>query len=331
MSKRKLNIEDKKYNYYIKEYFSDSDTIDISLYSQIISNKFFFHITNQNHSSHIGIRPQSLKKILLFGNIEPYEHILFCYYKDMIPQLFDNDKKTKKENHHKNRLRSAKKDKKKKENEDIIINVQSPENLEENHEKEKSNINENNFYLNNFNEKNDIKYEPEFELLDSTSNENIKHKDEYLVTLYKNKIKITNDNLKCFYLSLLLCGLIYTIYFLDVLIDKNKTINCFFNIFSFPMAVLLIITGIYGYYLINKKIYDDKLCVILTYLCFITPFISFIFARISSQENERKNIIMGCIINIIIVFFSGICIYILNKLAQKNNKNGLLFEKVNIV
>ena len=333
MSKRKLNIEDKKYNYYIKEYLSDSETSDINIYSNIISNKSLFHVTNQNHSSHISIKPQSLQKILLNGELEPYEQILFCYYKDMIPQLFNNNEKQKKENHHKNRLRSTKKEKeKKKENGDIILNVVNPNNFEENDEKRNMNVNNNNFYLNNFNEKNDdIKYGPDFELLDNVTNENIKPKEEYLITLYKNKININNENLKCFYLSLLVCGLIYIIYFLDVIMDKNKTINCLYNISSFPMATLLIITGIYGYYLINTKIYDDKLCIILTYLCFISPFISFIFSRISSQENVRKNIIMSIFINITIVFLSGICIYILNKLAKKNNKNGLLFEKVNIV
>lgn len=333
MSKRKLNIEDKKYNYYIKEYLSDSETSDINIYSNIISNKSLFHVTNQNHSSHISIKPQSLQKILLNGELEPYEQILFCYYKDMIPQLFNNNEKQKKENHHKNRLRSTKKEKeKKKENGDIILNVVNPNNFEENDEKRNMNVNNNNFYLNNFNEKNDdIKYGPDFELLDNVTNENIKPKEEYLITLYKNKININNENLKCFYLSLLVCGLIYIIYFLDVIMDKNKTINCLYNISSFPMATLLIITGIYGYYLINKKIYDDKLCIILTYLCFISPFISFIFSRISSQENVRKNIIMSIFINIVIIFFAGICIYILNKLAKKNNKNGLLFEKVNII
>ena len=321
MSKRKLNIEDKKYNYYIKEYLSYSDNTDINIYSQIIANKSLFYITNQNHSNHVGIRSQSLQKLLLNAELEPYEHILFCYHKDMPPQLLNNDEKSKKENHHKLRLKSAKKEKeKKKENEDIILNISSPDNLEENNEKEN---NENNFHLNNFNEKNDINYEPDLELLNRKSNE--------IITLYKNKIQIKSDNLKCFYLSLLLCGLIYTIYFLDVIIDKNKTINCLYNIFSFPMAALLIITGMYGYYLIEKKIYDDKLCIILTYLCLICPFVSFIFARISSQENVRKNIIMSIFINITIVFLSGICIYILNKLAKKNNKNGLLFEKVNIV
>ena len=333
MSKRKLNIEDKKYNYYIKECLSDSETSDINIYSNIISNKSLFHVTNQNHSSHISIKPQSLQKILLNGELEPYDQILFCYYKDMIPQLFNNNEKQKKENHHKNRLRSTKKEKeKKKENGDIILNVVNPNNFEENDEKRNMNVNNNNFYLNNFNEKNDdIKYGPDFELLDNVTNENIKPKEEYLITLYKNKININNENLKCFYLSLLVCGLIYIIYFLDVIMDKNKTINCLYNISSFPMATLLIITGIYGYYLINKKIYDDKLCIILTYLCFISPFISFIFSRISSQENVRKNIIMSIFINIVIIFFAGICIYILNKLAKKNYKNGLLFERVNII
>ena len=199
MSKRKLNIEDKKYNYYIKEYLSDSETTDINLYSHIIFNKSLFYITNQNHSCHISINQQSLQKILLNGELEPYEQILFCYYKDMIPPLFNNDEKQKKENHHKYRLKSAKKEKeKKKENEDIILNVV---NSEENNEKGNMNISKNNFYLNNFNEKNNINNGSDFELLDTASNENIIYKDEYLISLYKNKINITIENLKCFYLS----------------------------------------------------------------------------------------------------------------------------------
>ena len=63
------------------------------------------------------------------------------------------------------------------------------------------NISKNNFYLNNFNEKNNINNGSDFELLDTASNENIIYKDEYLISLYKTKINITIENLKCFYLS----------------------------------------------------------------------------------------------------------------------------------
>ena len=70
--------------------------------------------------------------------------------------------------------------------------------------------------------------------------------------------------------------------------DKNKTINCLYNISSFPMATLLIITGIYGYYLINKKIYDDKLCIILTYLCYFSFYKFYFFKNIFSRKCEEK-------------------------------------------
>ena len=153
------------------------------------------------------------------------------------------------------------------------------------------------------------------------------HQTNYLVLI--NNIQITNDNLKCFYLSLFFCGLIYIIYIFDVLFDKNKTIKGLFNGSSFILGPLLIFTGLYGYSKINKKIYYDKICIILTYICFIMPFFSFIFSRISSEDYIRKNIVLSVIINLISAFLAGICAYILNEL-NKEDKKGLLFEKVDI-
>ena len=335
MAKRKLNIEDKKYNYYIKEYFSNSENTNLDIYSTILSNKSLYYITNQNHSKHIEIRKSSMIKILKNAELESKEQILFCYYKDIIPIKLNNNNKfeniiKKENNEHKNEIKGPKKEKLK-ENEDTILTIS---NLEENQITKNNNYNENNnfnfnndiLYLNNLDENKKINYDSELELLNNnSSDDNLKQK-KYLISIYNNKIKITNDKFKCFYLSLFFCGLLYAIYFLDVLIDKNKTFKCLFNIFCFPMATLLIITGLYGYNLINNKKYHDKICIFLTYLYFITPFISFILSRLSSEERVRKNIIISIFINIIILFFSGACLYILKKL-QKKNKRGLLFDK----
>ena len=339
MSIRKLSFEDNINEYFIKEYSSDSDKVNLNYYLQILSNKNIFHITNHNHTNHIEIKPSSLKNIFIKGELEPTEHTLFCFYQDVIPPKYKKNKeniKNKKENHnHKNKLRGAKRKKnenKENEKQEINIEVSSPEHLIQENENEDNN--NNNIYLSTDNDKNENNFDPELDLLNGKSNENLirnkKQKGKYIISFFNNTIKITNDNIKCFYLCLLFCGLIYTIYFLDVLIDKNKILLCLFNIFCSFMAILLIVTGLYGYYKINEKIYDDKSCIILTYSSFISPFLNCIFSRFSTEENVRKNIIIGVFVNIITAIFSGICIYILNSLQGKNKK-GLLFEKINIV
>ena len=173
----------------------------------------------------------------------------------------------------------------------------------------------------------------ELDLTNNKSSENLMKSEETQdqnLLLLNDNLRLNNDNLKCFYLSLFFCGLIYIINFLDALINKNQTIQTLFNIFSFPLGILLIFTGIYGYFKINKKIYDDRICMNLTYASFFSPFLSLIFSRISSDENIRNNIVMSIFINLITICFSGICSYILRELNNKNNKKGLIFEKVTI-
>ena len=342
MSKRKLNVEDNKYNYYIKE-ISEPETTNINIYSKILSNQSSFYITNENHSNHIQIKELSLQKILLMIQQEPYEYILFTYYKDFLPLQSNENEKPK----NKNKLRGAKKKKQKekdieneqvkdkdkdKDKEDTILNVSSPERLIKEEEKQNEFINNN--YLNNNTRKNENPFNSEMGLLNIKSNENLiktdNLQDKYLLLLCNDKCKITNQGIKCFYLTLLFCGLIYGFIFMDALIDKNKNIKCLFYFLCFPLSALLIITGLYGYYKINEKIYDDKNCVILTYCCIILPFLNFVVSLISSEENVRKNII-NIIINLITMIFAGICAYILKELKNKKNKKGLLFEKINIV
>ena len=344
MSERKLNIEDNNYNYYIKEFSSNSDLENLNIYSQILSNKNYFYITNENHSNHIKISSLSLKKILTNGQLEPNEHILFSFYKDIIPSIIINNTEKQKNNinikekSYKTKLRGAKKNKKKekekekdieekKDSEDIALDVSSPDQLISKDEKEND---MDNIYLKNGNN-----LEPELDLLNAKTNEGYlkteNQSKKYLVSIYNDKIKITHDNLKCFYLSLFFCGLIYAIYILDVLIDKEKTILCLYHIICLPLSFILIYTGLYGYNKINKKIYDDKICLILTYSSLILPILCFIFSRISYEKNVRKNLVVTTFINLIPACFAGICAYILNELKRKKNKRGLLFERMNIV
>lgn len=329
MSRRELNIEDNNYIYYIKEYSSDLETTNLNDYSQIFSKKSSFYITNQNHSNHIEINSSSLKNILIKGGLEPNEHILFCFYKDIIPNQKKKNEKSKKENNHKNRLRNPKK-------------FEQIENVIENESEKENNVlrsstkemlihnDDVNLKIDNA-DKNENSSESDVDLYNNKSNEKIDEKPtDYLLAVLNNQVYITNDKLKCFYLSLFFCGISYILYFMDVLFDKNKSILHLFNFFCLPLGILLIYTSIYGFSKINNKIYYDKLCTILTYLSFISPIISFIFARISSKEIIRNNIFMSCIINLISACLAGFCAYILNEL-KKDDKKGFLFEQVNII
>ncbi len=335
MSIRKLNIEDNKNDYYIKEYSSDSDDINIDIYHQILSKKSIFYVTNFNHSDHIEIKPSSLKNIFLKGQLEAKEQILFSFYQGLIPSKNNKDDINNKKDSYKNKLRGAKKKPKienniDNENEDITLDVSSPDNFIRNYDSQDSNI----MCLNIDNEKNENNLDPERDLLNGKSNDMFKKKEKLktnnLISFYNNKIKVTNDNLKCFYLSLVLCGLIYIIYFFDALIDEKKNITCLYNTFCFPMAIILIVTGIYGYYKVDEKIYDDKICIYLTYSSLISTILSFIFSRLSSEETVRNNIIMSVLFNLITACLSGICLYIITSLQGKDQKEQK-FEKINIV
>lgn len=349
MSERKLNIEDKTYDYFIKEYISSSDSTDLNIYFKILSRKSIFHITNDEHSNNIKIMPSSLSKILSFGQLEPYEQILFCYYKDELPDKpisysekpknkNNKEKENSKDNytHHKTKLRSAKRNRKKdkeqieekKEDVEVVLDISSPEQLIS-HKEMQNDID------NIYSDKNRNNFDTELDLLNIKTNEDYIRIDnqnqKYIIMLFNNKIKVTNDNLKCFYLCLFFCGLLICIYLLDTLIDKNKNLKCLYNLFCFPLSILLIITGIYGYNKINKKRYDDAICIFLTYSSFVSPFINFIFSRISNEDNVRKNIILTFLINLFPICFSGLCVYILNELQVRKNKRGLLFEKMNLL
>ena len=59
----------------------------------------------------------------------------------------------------------------------------------------------------------------------------------------------------------------------------------------------------------------------------MVPFISFILARISSDENIRKNILMNICLNLISLFFTSICFYILYDLQKKYNNKRIIFRK----
>jgi len=130
-------------------------------------------------------------------------------------------------------------------------------------------------------------------------------------------------------MTLFFCGIFNLIYFFDILFDKNKTssnYDNFYHIFYFPLAALLMITGIYGYKKINENIYDDELCIWLTHACFLSPICSFALSRISSEDNVRNNIMMNYVINFISCFFSFFCIIILKEAERVKNSEKNIYH-----
>ena len=178
--------------------------------------------------------------------------------------------------------------------------------------------------------KQDNIFNPEFPLLQNkitNTFSNIEHLPQKYINLiiFCNRITISLDYLKCIYLTLFICGLFNLIYFCDILFDKNTSLDNIYHIFCLPLAIILMITGIYGYKKISQNKYDDENCIRLTYLSFFAPICSFAFSIIYLEDNTRKNFMMNVIINAISSFFSFLAIIILKEFERvKNSQKNIL-------
>ena len=315
MSEKNLIYKNKKYK---KKLISISDDINLDIFSKIQSSKLLIYTANKNDSNPLSIKAFSLKKILINGQLKPNEYILFFLYKESL-------KKSKSKN------------KKKEEN---IINEEVTEDEDENataikkdeiEQKDQSNNNnKENIYL-DIKNKNENIFNPEFPLLQNkitntySNIENLPQKYINLIIFY-NKITISIDYLKCFYLTLFFCGIFNLINFLILLSKKNINFlgfNNLYYIFYFLLAFLLMATGIFGYRKINENAYNDKFCFALTQLSFISPIFCFVLSRIPSEDNTKRNGIIDIIVNFISSIISFFCIIILKevKRAQNSEKN----------
>lgn len=143
--------------------------------------------------------------------------------------------------------------------------------------------------------------------------------------IFCNKITISLDYLKCIYLTVFFCGLFNLIYFFNILLDKNTKLDNLYHIYCFPLAIILMITGIYGYKRVSQNRYDDEICIQITYLSFFAPICSFVFSKIYLEDNNRKNLLMNVIINGISSFCSFFAIVILKEFERvKTSERNIL-------
>ena len=320
MSNDEIIYQNKDYIYYNNDNISNSENTNLNAFTNIISSKSSLYITNQKHSKYLKIKLSSIKKILSNGQIDPKKYILFFSYKDASPKSIINKRKkennineeTKEEDEEESSL-SIKRDEQPK-NQEIINKDKNPIALD-------------------VKNKNENIFDPKLPLLNTKINnnfsniENIPKKYINFILCY-NTVTISIDLLKCFYIILFLCGLFNFLYFLEILFEiyifKNfSSSDNLYHIIYFPLAILLIITGLYGNQKINDNIYDDEICMCLTHICFISPIFSFILSRISSVNILAKNIIIDFLINFIPCLFAFLCIFILKeferiKISEKN-------------
>ena len=292
----RLIFQDKNKHY--KNKFSTSlenNNTDIS--SQILYNKSTLYITNPNFVKHIKIKSKSIKRILSNGELEPNEYIFFYFYRE--------------EDKNNNKIESTKNNKMK-----IKINLKKESNIINKENKETSVKN-----------KNDNIFDPELPLLSSkisntfSNVENFPKKYINLI-LCGNKIIISLDYLKCFYLTIFFCGLFNFINFVNNLFIKkgfNYKYDNLYDIFSCPLALVLMITGIYGFKKVNSNIYDDEICINLTNISFILPICSFALSKLTSRRYIGKSITMNIVINLISSIFALLCIIILKEAERAKN------------
>jgi hypothetical protein len=293
----RLIVQDKDKNNKNK-FSSNLENNNIDIFNQIL-NKSALYITNQNFVKHIKIKSKSIKRILSNGELEHNEYIFFYFYKE--------------DKNNNNKMESTKNNK-------IKINLI----------KESSNIKKENKETNtdlNVKNKNENIFDPELPLLSSkisntfSNVENFPKKYINLI-LCGNKIIISLDYLKCFYLTIFFCGLFNLISFVNNLFFKNGNnykYDNLYDIVSCPLALVLMITGIYGFKKVNSNVYDDEICINLTNISFILPICSFALSKLASRRYIAKSTTMNIVINLISSIFSLFCIIILKEAEREKN------------
>ena len=320
MSDGNLIQINKEHSYKKNENNSNCHIEDRNNFSAILSNKSILYIISQNLPKSLEIKSSSIKRILANGQLEPNEYILFSYYSDELSeQKEDSIKMNLKDIKKKFKVKKKKKEEKTKNKEENIQNeiTPNPQNLSDT--KDAMNLNVKN--------KNENIFDPELPLLQnkiSNTFSNIENIQKRYISLILcgNKVILSLDYLKCFYITLFFCGIFNLINFLNIIYKKNKInsgLDNIYHFFCFPLGFLLIITGIYGYKKINEGIYDDEICINLNNFCFISPICSFALSRVSSEDFIKKNVMMNFFINFISSFLSLFCIIILKEVERERN------------
>ena len=287
-------------------------SINSSLYPQVVESKFSLNIKLSNKSSNVNLDKSSLKRIFSYNQLDYKEYISLIYDKDVLNLNLEINSLSESLNIPVN-IKSEKE-----------INEETTEEGNETKIKEDDCLNEEKNKKNvslPVKPKNESLYDSNFPLLKNKISNTFSNIDKvpqkYLsLIICGNKVIISLDYLKCIYPTIFCCGIFNLLYFVNIILKIYTQINMMFHyIFYIPIAILLIITGIYGY----KKVK------VLTNICSIAPIFSFVLSLIYKEKFENNHIILNFLINFISCFFSFSCIIILKEAERmKNSEKDIL-------
>ena len=309
MSEKDLILQDKEYNFDKIQNISFLNAKNVKTPRRFLQNQTLLYIRFPNNKNHIDIKASSIKRILSNGKLEQTAYISFNLDIDPLSLQKGETKRKEKETNEETT---------EDEEESISIkdetNIQSPKNI--NSDKQVIILDVKNKNENIFNSKLPLLKN---KISNTFSNiENLPKKYINLIIFY-NKFTISIDSLKCLYLTIFFCGLFNLLYFFDLFFDKNRSLDYFYYILYFPLAVIFTSTGIYGYKKVKENIYDNEICLRLTYISLISPIFSFILSKICSEISMKRNTMLNLIINFISSLFSFFCITILKEVERVNN------------
>lgn len=290
--------EDKNYEYYRGDSEVNSDDGDEEEYMQILNKRNEFNVKIKNIE--LKIKKRSLNKIMILSNSEPEEQILFSLYKTISK---DSKDKLKLKNTN-NEIKTIEENKI-----DLISN--DPLSNESNTP-----------YGNNGTQS--ILIQTNSVINIPTNNNNIDDNlDNEKIIFGKPDVNLDNIILvglpreaicaKWFYLLLAMIGIGYVIIFIVGIF--NKEIGLKINILSlFIFGLFIFFTGVFGFVKINKRIYDNVLLIIFTFISLFSGISAAVLVKIN--EKTEKYFIVCLIFGIICSIISLICIFLLNKLRK---------------
>ncbi len=120
---------------------------------------------------------------------------------------------------------------------------------------------------------------------------------------------------KWFYLLLALIGIFYLILFIAGLINSAVGFG-FGTFFIFLIAIVLILTGIFGFLKINNKIYDNRPLFFLTIACPILGILGSII--LVANAATKGYFVPSLIFAFLVIIFSVLCIIWTNKLKNQD-------------
>ena len=291
------------------------ESLDSSIYSKIIESKSSLSIKIQNKLSNINLDISSVKRIFSYNQLDYIKYISLIQDKEELNMNIEVNSLS--------------------ESLTIPVNRKTEKEINEETTEEDTTIKEDDLINDEKNKnnvsisvkiKNDNIYDPNFPLLknkiDNTFSNIDKVPQKYLsLIICGNKAIINLDYLKCIYPTIFCCGIFNLLYFVNIVLKIYKHMNMVFHyLLCFPIAILLIITGIYGYKKVKNNIYNDDFCMILTNICSIAPIFSFALCLIYQEKFLNNHIIINFLINFISCFFSFSCIIILKE-AERMKKS----------